>query len=220
MQIEGQARQYEVKEETVERALALVKTDGFEKELNEDNTEVYTAEITYPIDREPLLARWDRWKDTARGFGFHYTPYNFDSQPEMSFFEALLRELNLKPADIDDILFTGALTDPKKTDFFVEYRGEDSNWHRYTPDFIIRKKNGKCLIVEIKDARFKATTDEDIQRYSQGMGAISIEGRKAVALKQYEQLNPDRLQYEILYTRNEGLSSDQISSAMKSVEEL
>ncbi len=59
---------------------------------------------------------------------------------------------------------TGALTDPKKTDFYVEYRGEDGNWHRYTPDFVIRRKDGKCLIVEIKNAQFEEATRNDMAR--------------------------------------------------------
>ena len=50
-QIEDHTRAYEVREETVEVALALVKPAGFEKETTADGTEVYTAEITYPVDR-------------------------------------------------------------------------------------------------------------------------------------------------------------------------
>ena len=40
--------------------------------------DVYTADITYPIDKESLLVGWEDWKDKAGDFGFDYTPYNFD----------------------------------------------------------------------------------------------------------------------------------------------
>ena len=46
-QIEEQTCKYEVREEEREVALALVKPDGFEKTLDADGTEVYTAEISF-----------------------------------------------------------------------------------------------------------------------------------------------------------------------------
>jgi type III restriction enzyme len=208
-QIEGQTRSYDVQEETVEVALALVKPDGFNKELAEDGTEFYTAEITYPIDREQLLTPLEMFKDKAGRFGFHYTPYDFDSNPEKSFFLDLLDQLHLHPEKIEDVYFTGAVTDPNKTEFYVEYIGEDGKPHRYTPDFIIRRKDGKCLIVEIKDARFEAATREDIERHKNGNVAITVEGRKAVALTKWEELNPDRLKYEILFVRDETVAYNQ-----------
>ncbi|MBV5349986.1 restriction endonuclease subunit R, partial [bacterium] len=130
-QIEKQTSQYETVEETVEVALALVKKDGFEKTLDEKGNETYTAEISYPIDREHLLIQYEDWQKRAGAFGFHYSPYNFDSKPELNFFETLLQMLNQKPEDVEDIYFTGALTDTKKTDFFIEYRGKDGRMHNY-----------------------------------------------------------------------------------------
>lgn len=207
-QIEEQTRNYEIREETVERALALVRPEGFDQEVSADGAAIYTAEISYPLDREKLLARWEEWRDKAGEFGFHYMPYNFDSSPEMGFFEQLLPHLKLHPEDIEDIYFTGALTDPAKTDFYVEYRGEDGRPHRYTPDFIIRRKDGRCLIVEIKDARFEATTNEDLARDGRGEAALTVEGRKAVAVKKWEKLNPDRLKYQIIFAGEAVAHSD------------
>jgi len=63
-------------------------------------------------------------RDNEGNFGFHYTPYNFDSNPEKDFFEQMLRALNQRPEDVEDIYFTGALTDPGKTDFYVEYKDD------------------------------------------------------------------------------------------------
>ncbi len=199
-QIEAQTRAYEVQEEHVDVALALVKPEGFTKDIDASGMEVYTAEISYPKDREALLARFDVWKDKAGRFGFHYDPYNFDSTPEMSFFEQMLNHLKVHLDEVEDILFTGALTDPGKTDFFVEYRDEQDKPRRYTPDFIIRKKGegkkpGKCLIVEVKDSRWQLIVKEELQKGT----AVSLEGRKALAVTKWVNLNPDRLQYQLIF---------------------
>lgn len=209
-QIEEQTRRYEVREETTEVALALVRPEGFDRVAEADGTVIYTAEITYPKDREHLLLRLEEMRENAGGFGFHYTPYNFDSKPEKSFFEQLLDHLNQHPDDVEDIYFTGALTDPQKTDFFVEYRGQDNRWHRYTPDFVIRRKDGRCFIVEIKNAQFQAVTEDDLERDGRGEAAMSVEGRKAVALRRWVGLNPELLQYEIIFASAETVSYDQI----------
>ena len=91
--------------------------------------------------------------------------------------------------------------------------------HAYSPDFIIRRNNGKVLIVEIKNAQFKAVTNEDLNRNKRGEQAISVEGRKAVAAKRWEILNPDTLKYEIYFVK-QSLGYDEISSARQFSEEI
>jgi hypothetical protein len=208
-QIEEQTCKYELREETVEVALALVRPEGFERTLNTDGTEVYTAEISYPIDREKLLLQYEEWRGKWDGkaaeFGFHYTPYNLDSNPEKSFFEQVLESIGENPANVEDIYFTGALTDPRKTDFYVEYKDEDGKWHRYTPDFIIRKKDGKCLIVEIKAER------------DRNHAVNGEKGRKAVAIRQWEKLNPDRLKYQMIFVDGDVITRDQTQTAREFV---
>ena len=216
-QIEAQICQYVVKEEHVERALALIKPEGFDLAHDAEGNEIYTADIRYPIDREKLLAHYEGWKEKHGGksavFGFHYTPYNFDSNPELSFFEQLFEHVGLHPEQVEDIYFTGAITDPRKTDFFVEYRGEDNRWHRYTPDFIIRRKpeqgqkHGRCLIVEIKAERERShPTDGE-------------NGGKALAVRQWEQLNSDQIKYEMIFVKEGELAKDQTRTARKFIEE-
>ena len=210
-QIEEQTKNYEVVEEKVDVALALVKPDGFNKEIQPDGTEVYTAEITYSKDKEHLLTRICDIKDNVNDFGFHYTPYNFDSNPEKSFFEQMLTHLNLHPAEIEDIYFTGALTDSNKTDFFVEYKDHKGKWRRYTPDFIIRKKGkgnkpGKCLIVEIKAERERNHILD------------GENGKKALALRKWEKLNPDRLKYEMIFAPADTVLYDQTKFAREFIE--
>lgn len=206
-QIEKQTSNYKIKEETIERALALIRPEGFDRS-EEDGVEVYTAEISYPKSKEELLTKMiDFKKVNPRGFGFHYDPYNFDSAPEQSFFTQLLSILNRKPEEVEDIYFTGGLTDPKKTDFFVEYLGEDNKTHRYTPDFVIRCKDGRTLIVEIKDERLR---DNKID---------GVKGRKAMAVRKWEDLDPERLKYEIIFAKGDSVAYDRLKPAKDFVEE-
>ena len=213
-QIAEQSRNYRIHEEQVEEALALVKPDGFQREL-EGGAEVYTAEITYRKDREHLLLSWDYLTGENRGnFGFHYSPYNFDSNPEKSYFENLLRHINAYPDQVEDIYFTGAFTDPKKTDFFVEYKGEDGRWHPYTPDFVVRRKDGKCLIVEVKSAQFKTSVEHDLDRDTKGLAPEALEGRKAIALRRWTNLNPDRLKYGLAFVREDTVPYNELKTAL------
>ena len=210
-QLERLTRAYEVKEERVDVALALVKPEGFAKELDETGVEVYTAEIVYPKDREHLLVPLEKLSPlNPAALGFHYNPYNFDSNPELSLFEQVLVRLNLKPAEVEDIYFTGALTDPAKTDFFVEYKDDKGKWRNYTPDFIIRRKppkggrrgSGKAIIVEVKAERERAHPVD------------GESGRKAMALRAWENLNPKRLQYEMIFTAGDTVGADQVAALL------
>jgi predicted nucleotidyltransferase len=226
-QIAEQTRRYEEREERVERALALVRPEGFSRLRDAGGAEVYATEITYPKDKEHLLLPAGRLLgENPAAFGFHYDPYNFDSTPELEFFHQLLRELNVRPSEVEDIYFTGGLTDPMKTDFFVDYRGEDGRWHRYTPDFLIRKRprsgspagSGKVLIIEIKDARFRSAIADDERRAGRGEEPQTAEGRKAMALRKLEGLNPERLRYEILFA-DSTLGYEQLVEARRFVRE-
>jgi type III restriction enzyme len=200
-QIEEQTCNYEVREERKDYALALVRPEGFERGIDASGTEIYTVEIIYPKDHERLLLHCEALRDNEGNFGFHYTPYNFDSNPEKSFFEQMLRDLNQSPEDVEDIYFTGALTDPNKTDFFVEYKDEKDKWRHYTPDFIIRRKDGKTLIVEIK-------REHDREHPIDGE-----QGRKAMALRKWEDLDPDRLRYHMIFTPGETVPYDRMAKA-------
>lgn len=215
-QIERKTRAYDVKEEKVDVALALVKPEGFARDLDASGMEVYTADIVYPKDREHLLLSWETMKrQNSADFGFHYSPYDFDSNPEKSFFEHILGHLNLKPGEVEDIYFTGAITNPNRTDFYVEYKDDKGKWRRYTPDFVIRRKpgkgqkpgSGKVFIVEIKAERERTHPLDGEQ------------GRKALAIRKWEALNPDRLQYQMIFTATDTVTADQLRAAKAFVEE-
>jgi len=143
-QIEGQLKNYKIITEVSEQALALIRKEGFREEKQDDKS-VYVTEIIFHKDRaKKLLLKYEefikRYKQPQLSFGFHYSPYNFDSESEREFFESILRELNEDPDGIQDIYFTGAIDDPNKTDFFFEYKDKEGKWHNYTPDFLVRKK--------------------------------------------------------------------------------
>lgn len=180
-QIEKQTMNYKILEEEIEIALALIKPDGFDKEYIEGHT-IYTSEILYHIEKADLILRYERFKDANKlDFSFHYSPYNMGSHPEKDFFLQILDALNENPDDVEDIYFIGAITNPKKTDFIFEYKDKNGKWRTYTPDFLIRKKDGKVLIIEIKGEVFRDKTKE-------------------MAITKMENLNPDILKYEILLT--------------------
>ena len=196
-QLEAKVRNYELTEEEVEFALALVKPHGFTVEHTEEQT-IYTAEIIYHKDKENLLQRYERFKEKNKSwyqleFGFHYSPYNFDSNPELDLFQQVLIMLNENPADIEDVYYTGAITDLAKTDFLFEYKGKDDRWHTYTPDFLIRKKDGKVLIIEVKMEKLRG---DDVE---------GEKGLKALKLQEIEGLNPDKVKYEILFTSKDDI---------------
>ncbi len=199
-QIEEKARNYTITEEEVEIALALVKQKGFNEE-EKDGQKIYTTEIIYHKDKERLLLKYERFKESYQlkfDFGFHYTPYNFDSKPEKDFFEQLLFILNENPADVEDIYYTGAINDPSKTEFIFEYKGKDGRWHNYTPDFLIKKKNGKILIVEIKGEPYRIEEEEKL-------------------MEEMENLNPDKLKYKILITYKDEIGFENINKVKEEI---
>jgi hypothetical protein len=208
-QIEEKVRNYELTEEEVEFALALVRPTGFDKEQR-DNQVTYTTEIIYHKDKENLLQRYEKFKEQNKKWyqlelGFHYNPYNFDSNPELDLFQQVLIMLNENPADIEDVYYTGAITDPGKTDFLFEYKGKDDRWHTYTPDFLIRKKDGKVLIIEVKMEKLRSD------------GVEGEKGLKALKLQEIQGLNPNKVKYEILFTSKDEIGFANINKVKEAV---
>ncbi|MGE0393639.1 MAG: nucleotidyltransferase domain-containing protein [Vicinamibacterales bacterium] len=207
-QIDSQVAHYEIHEYPIEVALALVRPEGFTKEQDPEGQTVYVAQIAYPVGNERLLLHRDDIQKNPRDLGFHYTPLEFDSMPERSFFEQVLARLNIEPWDVEDVYFTGGITDPGKTDFFVEYKDVKGKWRRYTPDFVIRRKpgpgmpagSGRVCIVEVK---------AENERVDQVNG---LAGAKAMALKKLERLNVDRLKYEMIFTATSTVEYDSMQA--------
>jgi hypothetical protein len=80
-----------------------------------------------------------------KGKSFHLDTYCFDSNPEKTLFWDLLME-----GLITKVYFTGMLTHGQ-SDFFIQYIDPESHTVRsYYPDFLLQKKDGTYVIVEVK----------------------------------------------------------------------
>lgn len=199
-QIEAQRNQYEETWDEIEVAVALVKADGFDRaEVN--GVPVYTARISFDKKNQHLYKTAAETANAAHALqnSFHYEGYNFDSNPEAEFLDWTLGLLQAHPNQIDGLWFTGGLTDAGKTDLRAEYLGDDGRWHTYTPDFVLRRADGKHLVVEVKSDKLSPDIQADMARHAAGDAPQTLEGRKAVALKRWEQLNPDRLSYHVMF---------------------
>ncbi len=100
---------------------------------------------------------------------FHLDNYCFDSNPEKDFFWE-----SLKDGTIDKIWFTGMLTHGQ-TDFVITYIDPISNTVRnYYPDFLVRKKDGTYVIVEVKgDNKIDDAVVQAKERYATQLATSS-----------------------------------------------
>ena len=197
-QVESQLQNYKVVKDEVSEVLALIHTHDdegnllFEKDTNGDY--IHRLRIqkrnAERMRDDRLLFNEDDLPD-EHDLSFHYIPYNFDTKPERQFFEIILESLNTSVEDVEIFLFTGGLTDPKKTDFHFQYKGVDDNYHNYFPDFVIVKNTGEFYIVEIKSERDRLNPTVEAKR-------------KAVECLEDLQSN-DRFKYHIIYTDTEFL---------------
>ena len=201
-QVEAQTRFYEVQEHQEEVALAIIKPSGFDR----DEDGHYVTQISVSKAREVYLLAPEQISRNTGDYGFHFAPYNFDSEPEKSFFDQMLPSLNQHPDDVEDIYFTGGFTSGDKTDFFVEYQDTLGKWRSYTPDFLIHRKDGKWLIVEVKAKRYE---DDALDGRN---------GRKANAVRRWQQLSQDQIRYDIFFAEGSDFTIDEIKPARRFVE--
>ncbi len=206
-QAEAHQANYETVEENVTEVMALIRfqdengKDVFEK----DGDGVYIHHLRLlkrTCDRMKeggLFVKNTDYDTDVHSLSFHYTPYNFDSGPERSFFRQVLSTLNTNPDDVEEFLFTGGLTDPGKTDFHFEYMGEDKRYHRYFPDFVIVKKTGEFYIVEVKSER---------ERDDQTVKA------KKKAVERLQGFQPDKFKYHVVYSATDTIGVESIKPIM------
>ena len=206
-QIEAQTTNYETVLEKITEALAIIKT------MDENNQPIFEKDengyfyhcIRYNKNlTKHLLHQDDEKLANPNKLGFHYTPYNFDSDPEQDFFEKILPQVNLKKQEIQDIYFTGGLTNPNYSDFYFEWKDENGNYHNYFPDFLIVLKTQKFVIVEIK----QVGKEQDPEVLA-----------KVGAVRQIENINPEKFRYEILYTESP-VNTQKIQTVINQIEDL
>jgi hypothetical protein len=189
-QIEAQTTNYETVFEKITEALAIIKTmdENNKPVFEEDENGYFYHTIRYNKNlTKHLLHKDNPDLSNDRNLGFHYSPYNFDSGPEQDFFEKILPILNLKKEEVQDIYFTGGLTNSKYSDVYFEWKDENDNYRNYFPDFLIVLKNQKFVIVEIK----QVGKEQDPEVIA-----------KARAVQQIQDINPDKFRYEIIYTES------------------
>ena len=196
IQVEESLGGYATESLVEDRSLEVLKPDGFE--AGPDGT--LQATITYPADREGLVWPPERIAENAGGYGFHYAPYNFDSHPEADFFERIVRAVNERFASVRDLYFTGAITDPRRTDLSFSYAGRDGRLHRYTPDFVIHTVDDRWLLIEVKMA---AREHDEIEGRS---------GRKSQALRTLEEQNPGRVSYHMVFADRDAVRGGDFST--------
>jgi type III restriction enzyme len=187
-QVEQQITSYEVREEFVKEVLALIKFSDEEGNptFKKNGEGKYYHTIRYRSDSRQLITRAEEYENrNPRRLGFHYSPYNFDSEPEQAYFSGMLERLQLRAADVEDIFFTGGITTTSQSDLYFQYKGSDSRYHNYFPDFVITKKDGSFLIVEIK-----ALGKEDDPE-------VRLKERE---VRKLENLPQNKFKYHILYT--------------------
>ncbi len=206
-QVESQLGEYQIAEKTITQALALIKF------VDDDNRPVmhidasgaycYTIRIHDTGERN-LLHEADVTERNKRGLGFHYSPYNFDSDPEKHFMLEMLDRLQTTQAEVADIYFTGGLTNKAFTDLYFEYKKPDGSYHAYFPDFVIAKTDGSFLLVEVK-AKGKEQDPEVLA--------------KERAVKRLEELPENKFKYHILFT-DTPIATDKLAKVINLVGEL
>ncbi len=208
-QLELQLAECEVVQEQTRDEIDLIRLDGFDEELLADGSTQYSASISYPVAREDLILPWS---PTGRKptLGFHYSPYNFDSAPEMSLFDQLLDRLDFEGDEVQDIYFTGGLTSTDKTDFFIEYVDAAGARRRYTPDFLVRFRtptqtadDSRAVIVEVKSEGKRLDPDD------------GLDGTKATAARALVALNPERLRYTMVFARTSVVAADAVDGVIE-----
>ena len=121
----------EAKEESDEEEIELVKVD----------------QSPFTISGLPELSvcHSDPLIKSVAPKSFHLDTYCFDSQSEKLAFHDLLSS-----SEVEKLYFTGMLTHGQ-TDFYVHYVDPETFAIRtYYPDFLIQRKDGSWLIIEIK----------------------------------------------------------------------
>ncbi len=196
-QAERQQANYEIVEEDVTEVMALIRIQDengnnlFETEADDDGGSVYVHRLRMLRRTYERMEQLDLFQDAAtcadrHDLSYHYVPYNFDSGPESSLFKQTLSALNADPRDVEAFLFTGGLTNPSMTDFHFEYMGENGQYHRYFPDFVVvKKKTREFYVVEVKSERDRENP--------------TVEAKKK-AVERLRNMQPEKFKYHIVYT--------------------
>ena len=119
----------------------------YQEESGSTEEEVALAR-NFPIERcisedqEGLIMTPDGGRDKS----YHLDHYIFDSGEERRLFETLLTHER-----VEEIYFTGGITDPAHNEFYVEYYDEQAGrWCKFFPDFFLKLADDGWMVIEVK----------------------------------------------------------------------
>lgn len=144
----------------------------YEEESGSTEEEVDLAP-NFPVERhiseeqERLVMKPDGGRDRS----YHLDHYIFDSGDERRLFEMLLSH-----EQVEEIYFTGGITDPAHNQFYIEYYDEHAGrWRKYFPDFFLRLADDGWMVIEVK-------REDQVEH-------PNVKAKDAAALEVFESLN-------------------------------
>jgi len=167
-QILSQSIKYEEKVTTIEQVVELTKAFPFKitvkkKNLHESDKQTFSDSLVISREQEDAEGKKSR-------LGFHINPYNFDSTDELEMFRYL--RTNLKDGErVNDVYFTGGVTNEKHNEFYFEYQKNLTDGDRiskYFPDFLIETSFGRHLVLEVKGVDEELTYKSEKENWKQG----------------------------------------------------
>jgi superfamily II DNA or RNA helicase len=120
--------EYDEESGSTEEEVALARNFPLERHVSED--------------QEGLVMSPDGGRDRS----YHLDHYIFDSGEERRLFETLLTHER-----VEEVYFTGGITDPAHNEFYVEYYDNQAGrWRKYFPDFYLKLADNGWMVVEVK----------------------------------------------------------------------
>jgi hypothetical protein len=120
--------EYQEESGSTEEEVALARNFPIERHISED--------------QEGLVMT----PNGGRERSYHLDHYIFDSGEERKLFEMLLTHER-----VEEIYFTGGVTDPAHNEFYVEYYDEQAGrWPKFFPDFFLKLADDGWMVIEVK----------------------------------------------------------------------
>jgi len=200
-QILSQSIKYTKEVTEIEQEVELTKAFPFKitvkKDLHETDEQAFSRSLVVSREQEDVEGKKSR-------LGFHINPYNFDSTDELEMFRYL--RANLKDGElVNDVYFTGGVTNEKHNEFYFEYQKNLTDGGRiskYFPDFLIETSFGRKLVLEVKSGDKELTYKSEKEKYNKGTlkkdDITSEPLMKEIGFKKFQELNKN-FEYHITF---------------------
>ncbi len=200
-QILSQSIKYEKKVTEIEQAVELTKAFPFKitlkKDLYESGEQAFSRSLVVSREQENTEGKISR-------LGFHINPYNFDSTDELEMFRYL--RANLKDGEhVNDVYFTGGVTNEKHNEFYFEYQKnltDGDHISKYFPDFLVETSFGRNIVLEVKGDDEELTYRSEKEKYARGTlkkdHITSDPLMKEIGFMEFQELNKN-FEYHITF---------------------